>query len=95
MIGIHEVPDRFNRTLCGPRPRIPTSYRPSPTHKPGEPGHRDVLAGAGVDGRDDVRDGLGVVLDELLVEQDGFAIPGAQLAVGDLFLDVRGLVGHL
>ena len=38
-------------------------------HEPGEPGDRDILAGAGVDRHDHVADGLRFVLDELLVER--------------------------
>ena len=63
--------------------------------EPGEPGDRDILAGPRVDGQDHVAHRLGLVLDEFLVEQDALAEPGVELALGDLLLHVRRLVGHL
>ena len=54
----------------------------------GEVAELDALAGL----LDDVADLLGGVLDEDLVEQDDLAVPGVELAVGDLLADVLGLV---
>ncbi len=68
---------------------------PFAEHEPGEPGHRDILAGAGVDRHDHVADRFCLVLDELLVEQDDLAEPGVQLAFGDLLLHVDRLLAHL
>ena len=63
--------------------------------EPGEPGDRDILSGSCVDGHDDVADGLGVVLDELLIEKHALREPGVELAVGDFLLHVGGFVADL
>src|ERR1700757_686067 len=63
--------------------------------EPGEPRNRDVFTGPGVYSQDDVTDGLGVVLDELLVEQDALREPRVEFALGDFLLDILWFVGHL
>src|SRR5208337_1870918 len=87
----------FAFTICHPWPGEPRArFSAAVSHdKPGEPGHRDVLAGARVDRQDHIAHGLRLVLDELLIEQDALGEPGVDLALGDLLLDVRRLAGNL
>src|SRR5205823_8331051 len=56
--------------------RAPVRSAPFADDEAREAGHRDVLSGPRIHRENHVANGLGVVLDELLIHQDALAVPG-------------------